>query len=81
MSKVNILIVYHSKHGNTHKMAKLIARGVESTEGAQAILRSVDPMDDNITPKDLIVSDTDVSDCDGLIIGSPAQFGKKPTIE
>lgn len=75
----NILIVYHSKHGNTHKMAKLIARGVESIEGACAVLRSVPPLDTTHESTDPIVSPQDLIDCHGMILGSPAHFGNMAT--
>ena len=38
---MNILIVYHSKLGAVQKMARLIARGVESVDGCHAIIRTV----------------------------------------
>ena len=79
MPSTNILIVYYSKHGNTHKMAKLIARGVESVENTNAVLRAVDPMNESFEPNDPLVSEEDVECCDGLILGSPAQFGNMAT--
>ncbi|MDP3840825.1 MAG: NAD(P)H-quinone oxidoreductase, partial [Methylococcales bacterium] len=33
-----ILILYFSRHGSTADMANLIARGVESVTGAEAVL-------------------------------------------
>ncbi len=70
-----ILILYHSKHGNTAKMARLIGRGVESVTGSEAVIRCVpDNGDDNHLP-DLAVQRSDLQNCDGLIIGSPARFG------
>ena len=72
----HILIVYYSKHGNSAKMAKLIARGVESLENTEAIIRTVKPIgDEDFNNVDPIVSDADLSLCDGLILGSPARFG------
>jgi len=74
MTETKILIVYYSKHGNTAKMANLIARGVESVENTTAILRTVSIQEDMQT-MDPIVSLQDLNDCDGLILGSPARFG------
>jgi NAD(P)H dehydrogenase (quinone) len=72
----NILIVYYSKHGNSAKMAKLIARGIESHVDANAVIRSVKPAgDEDFNNPDPIVSEEDLNNCDGLIIGSPARFG------
>ncbi len=71
-----ILILYYSKRGNTRKMARLIARGVESVAGCQAILRTVESnLNDGAEVKDPIISEQDMKDCDGLIIGSPCYFG------
>jgi len=72
----NILIVYYSKHGNSAKMAKLIARGIESIARCNAIIRTVKPAgDEDFESQDPYVTDADVNDCSGLILGSPARFG------
>ncbi|BDC35361.1 MAG: flavodoxin family protein [Candidatus Methanoliparum thermophilum] len=60
---VRVLIVYHSKTGNTEKMAKAIAEGV-NLSGAEAILKRVED-----------ASIDDLDDIDGLILGSPTYFG------
>ncbi|MCC5864015.1 MAG: NAD(P)H:quinone oxidoreductase [Wenzhouxiangella sp.] len=78
-----ILIVVHSVHGNTLAMAREIARGVEQVEGCQARLRSVAPLTSAIDPQQRplpgdgpsLVSNSDLSECDGLILGSPTRFG------
>ncbi len=76
MVAVNILVLYYSKHGNTSKMAKLIARGIQSQENCNAIIRTVPSVgDEDYKPKDALVSQEDLSQCDGLILGSPARFG------
>lgn len=75
-TETNILIVYYSKHGNSAKMAKLIARGIESVLNCNAIIRSAKPVgDEDFESQDPYVTDTDVDTCDGLILGSPARFG------
>jgi len=76
MLEINVLIVYYSKHGNSAKMAKLIARGVASVEHCNAIIRSVKPVgDEDYGGVDPIVTELDLQSCDGLILGSPARFG------
>jgi NAD(P)H dehydrogenase (quinone) len=67
-----ILIVYHSRLGSVKKMARLIARGVASIDGCEALLRCVDPEEQNA---DLGVEYADLADCDALILGSPTRFG------
>jgi len=58
-----VLIVYHSRTGNTEKMAKAIGEGVNSS-GAEAILKRVED-----------ASIDDLEGIDGLILGSPTYFG------
>ena len=73
---LNVLVVYYSKHGNSAKMAKLIARGIESQENTNAIIRTVKPVgDEDFQNQDPYVSDEDLNTCDGLILGSPERFG------
>jgi multimeric flavodoxin WrbA len=59
-----ILIIYHSQGGNNKKMAEAIAQGVNSIEGAQAIMKPA-----------LQATLDDLLACDGLAIGSPEYFG------
>ncbi len=71
-----ILVLYYSKRGNTQKMARLMARGIASVAGCEAILRTVESdLPDAETPNDVIVSEQDMIDCDALILGSPSYFG------
>ncbi|PKF50617.1 NAD(P)H:quinone oxidoreductase [Enterovibrio nigricans] len=76
----DILILYYSRHGGTRKMARLIARGVEST-GAVATLRTVPELafaGESIQPQpadDPFVTLDDLKRCDGLAFGSPVRFG------
>jgi len=71
-----VLIVYYSKHGNSAKMANLIARGVQSEKNTEAVIRTVKTVgDEDFNNPDPIVSDDDLNNCDGLILGSPARFG------
>lgn len=80
---MNILIVYDSRLGSVQKMARLIARGVESA-GCDAIIRTVPSVSSNLSndkaeelPEfgDLYVSLEDLENCDGLLLGSPTRFG------
>ena len=59
-----ILIIYHSQTGNTEKMARAVAEGARSIEGAEVFLKRVD----DATLEDLL-------DADGLAIGTPENFG------
>lgn len=75
---MKVLIVYHSRLGSVKKMARLIARGVESIEGCEAVLRSVTEIArSNEEPEsgDAIAELADLKECDALILGSPTRFG------
>jgi len=78
---VNILIVYHSQLGSVQKMARLIARGVESVNDCEAVIRTVpnvssQPIKAGLPESgDLFIEPADLADCDALIIGSPTRFG------
>ena len=77
-----VLVLYYSHHGDTQRLADLVARGVEQG-GAEAVTRTVpdvSPVSDATGPAvpaagppyaDL----ADLQDCDGLILGSPTRFG------
>ena len=59
-----ILIVYHSRTGNTKKMAEQAAAGAASIDGVTVALKTAA----GATVHDLL-------SCRGLIIGSPEYFG------
>ena len=71
---MNVLIIYYSTNGSTKKMSRLIARGVENINGANALLRTVESAQ-NDQEEDPMVSKQDLQDCSALIIGSPTHFG------
>lgn len=76
MSKTcQILVLYHSRIGAVQKMARLIARGVESVPGSTALIRGVEDSAEADHALDAIVEREDLHHCDGLILGSPTRFG------
>jgi len=78
---MEILIVYHSRLGSVQKMARLIARGVASVKGCDAVLRTVPEV--STDAKDLQLPESgdpfveldELANCDALIVGSPTRFG------
>ncbi len=78
-----ILILYYSRQGSTAALARQVARGVESVPGMQARLRTVPAvatgLEQNVAavPEDgpPYASHADLSECAGLILGSPTRFG------
>lgn len=78
-----VLVLYYSRHGSTAALARQLARGVGSVEGAEAVLRTVPPVapqtqtalppvPDQGVP---YVSLEDLRQCDALALGSPTRFG------
>jgi len=61
---MQILVLYYSKTGNTEKLARAVAEGIEQIQGAQAVLKTTDQ-----------VSQDDFLACQGIIAGSPVYFG------
>ena len=79
-----ILILYYSRHGHTRQMARLIARGVETVEGCEALLRTVPTVASAEQTSseasleeasDPFVTLDELKNCDGLVLGSPTRFG------
>jgi NAD(P)H dehydrogenase (quinone) len=76
------LVLYYSRKGATATMARQIARGVEAA-GAVARLRTVPPVSTECEAVAPAVPEKgapyaelrDLSECAGLILGSPTRFG------
>jgi NAD(P)H dehydrogenase (quinone) len=79
----NILVLYFSRNGSTAEMANLIARGVESVDGVEAVLRTVPDVSavcektaESIPAHGAVYATLeDLKNCDGLAMGSPTHFG------
>ena len=78
-----ILVLYYSQGGAVKDLAQLIARGVESVDGAKARIRTVPKVSANCeaTESDIpnsgdpYVELKDLEECIGLALGSPGYFG------
>ena len=78
-----ILVLYYSKSGSVKEMASLIARGINSVDGAQAKIRTVPEIFPEITKQVASIPDSgalyatldDLENCSGLALGSPTRFG------
>lgn len=79
----NVLILYYSRYGATAKMAEQIARGVEMQEGVMAKIRTVPPVSPTTESTEPAIPESgppyvtldDLTECAGLILGSPTRFG------
>jgi NAD(P)H dehydrogenase (quinone) len=79
----NVLVLYYSRHGATAEMARLIARGVESVQGVEAVLRTVPEVSANCESIEPRVPDKgapyvtldELKQANGLALGSPTRFG------
>ena len=78
-----LLVLYYSRQGATRKLAELIAQGIESVPGCEAVLRTVPgvsavseatepPVPSSGAP---YVELADLENCAGLALGSPTRFG------
>jgi len=78
-----VLVLFYSRHGSTAKMAKLIARGAESVEGVEALLRTVPEISENCEASEPSIPNTgapyvsldELKSCHALALGSPGRFG------
>ena len=79
----DILVLYYSHSGSVRELARHVARGVESVNGASARLRTVPRVapvtriTEAAVPPDgsPYVTADDLSECIGLALGSPTRFG------
>jgi len=80
---MEVLVLYYSRNGSVKEMAQMVARGVESVTGVQARLRTVPPVSPLSEATSASIPDsgdpyvdhTDLRECAGLALGSPARFG------
>jgi NAD(P)H dehydrogenase (quinone) len=78
-----LLVLYYSRQGATRKLAELIAQGIESVPGCEAVLRTVpavsavseatEPTVPGSGAPDVELAD--LENCAGLALGSPTRFG------
>lgn len=79
----DILVLYYSKNGSTEALAREVCRGVDSIEGMASRLRTVPAVSSDVEAvEDQVpssgppfVSNQDLAECAGLVMGSPTHFG------
>jgi len=83
MSDPYVLVLYYSRNGSTAAMAEQIAKGVNCQAGYRALIRTIAPVSDSLSPEQegipdegpLYCTEDELRHCAGLIIGSPTRFG------
>ena len=79
---INIVVLIYSKKGSTLQLAEEVCRGIDSVNEVKARLRRVDELKQARQQRMLekyekvqVITKKDITDCDGLILGSPTRFG------
>ncbi len=80
---MEVLVLYYSRTGAVARLARHVARGVESVDGAVARVRTVAPVSAECEQVRPAVPDSgdpyaeidDLVECDALALGSPTRFG------
>jgi NAD(P)H dehydrogenase (quinone) len=79
----DILVLYYSHTGAVREMAQVVARGIESVPSARARLRTVPKVSSVCEAVEADIPDSgspyvelkDLTECAGLVLGSPTRFG------
>lgn len=79
----SILVLYYSRSGHVLSMTEHVARGIETVTGCESLIRTVpaisavcEAVEDTIPDHGhLYVTQDELKQCDGLILGSPTRFG------
>ena len=80
---IRILVLFYSRDGSTEQLARHLARGIESIDGVEAVLRTVPEISAICEQTAATIPDSgapyaalqDLETCDGLALGSPTHFG------
>jgi len=79
----DILVLYYSRYGATESLAREVCSGVDSVKGMSARLRTVPAVSAVSEATEDTVPDAgppyvclaDLSECTGIVMGSPTRFG------
>ncbi|MEN5055773.1 Atu1372/SO_1960 family protein [Sphingobacterium kitahiroshimense] len=78
-NKARVLVLIHSDNGGTYELAKEFAKGLESSNQAEAIIKQV-KINNHAKLKEIPVATPDeLSSYDGIAFGSPIYFGNMST--
>ena len=77
---INIVVLIYSKKGSTLQLAEEVCKGIDSVNNVKSKLRRVDELKQQQRmlekyEKIEVITKRDITDCHGLILGSPTRFG------
>ena len=79
---INIVVLIYSRKGSTLQLAEEVCKGINSVNEVKAKLRRVDELRQTQQQRMLekyekvqVITKKDITDCHGLILGSPTRFG------
>ena len=79
---INIVVLIYSRKGSTLQLAEEVCEGINSVNEVKAKLRRVDELKQTQQQRMLekyekvqVITKKDITDCHGLILGSPTRFG------
>jgi len=79
---INIVVLIYSRKGSTLQLAEEVCKGINSVNEVKAKLRRVDELKQAQQQRMLekyekvqVITKKDITDCHGLILGSPTRFG------
>ena len=79
----DVLVLFYSRYGATEALAREVCNGVDSVKGMASRLRTVPPVSavseasEESIPESgpPYVTNNDLDECNGLVMGSPTRFG------
>nr|WP_315395183.1 Atu1372/SO_1960 family protein [uncultured Sphingobacterium sp.] len=77
--KARVLVLIHSDNGSTYELAKEFAKGLESSNQAEAIIKMVKKNEHAKLKEIPVATPNELSSYDGIAFGSPIYFGNMST--
>lgn len=77
--KAKVLVLIYSDNGGTYELAKEIAKGIESGQNVQAIIKQVKASENTKLKNIPVATVEELATYDGIAFGSPVYFGNIST--
>ncbi|MBM3726450.1 MAG: NAD(P)H:quinone oxidoreductase [Acidobacteria bacterium] len=74
---MKIYVIFYSRYGHVHQMAKAAAEGAREVEGAEAFLFQVPEIHPhtNAIPDVALIEPAQLAEADAILFGTPTRFG------